>query len=1292
MKSMVTHPRSRGFILLIVIAILGILALMGLGLMTRARDADHLALDTLTRVNSRLLARSGIEHAVRVLLEDPLKTPTPLYRTRQLGPGTRRDGGNLYGVTARDSNGCLHLNDGLAAGRLELGAGYDASAIDPIILTETTFYSAPSCWGPAGQNYVLLSGAGHLAGTVPAQAQLSLNDNQHAILNDQAVGPDLKLVIDHTFAADESSAALILSQEVEIDASAWINLRLRHLLNAYGDAHKFRAELGHPTWRRDDMTAGFPGNYLTPFTGTSTVTGDLTKPMHAFASNGAILTDPEDIQNLSTGLGDRILAARPGLGYSRVDQVAGIVDAWGREFLPETYVGRDGFFERVHLDFTVNALDDDQFSRMVREPVERWFASPDNPTARFKPHYFDTAPPDLKDIFQRHPHSPVNVSATSQEILTAVFYACANVGLTVEGERAFTHNALFVKSPQNNYMRHLAHAQRSLGIAGPVLREPYRENGLDNGAPNRLVSLRDAWALCQGIEFWAESHGPLQMSDDLREALAWFVDNGVNLEKAEPLGVTYSSAPIDGGFFTQDYLYRILPHVLSSVRRVPGWLGAPQPLLSPIATLDGVSIDKPETGTEQNLNSRELDMLLENAGAYGTRSAEDFVFRSIHPKIDFFTRGSFDIVSQGVVSSDGTANPTRHRIRTGFRDALLATTVRTQQALASAKDLLTSPLTRTGPEPQSSPDYPSEHLGSIGLNDRAEPVPSPLPLVFLEFNQTLSQPVGCFFQSDPASDPCVWERSSGIQATDGLQAFESGIDNGSAPFFAARDDATNLSPFNGLSLSSFHNGFVSEDNSRFYRFRDALYWRPYSFQGHAGFIAPGDPVGHSARNGLIHLWFRIPSGQSSTSMVAAEQKFTRTDSTFKTLFHLHLWDRPLPRSGGAQNVVTSIVAGLRFDKNDGRFKIRAHYENTVVPDSPYNANMLNGESPPLPPPAAFDDTLPNAHNTLLIPFPSSYPSHMVTYDAYRALPTTSRYVTRELTLRDIPECGPGTWHRISVGWNVGHGIQPLRDNFWLLLLDKSNLEPGSESSGFYHDTPYPYDHDSSSMPYEPIIPGHGAYQDRNMVLSLGESHVALPDDHASWAWQDGTMPNIDSTNRHIAPGWRLDSCIDDFQFWLKDIPLGFVSPDDTGYLSNALASRYQTSSQPSFKLKATKVVPKHSKLLAMAVRAYEPQDENANYPDVATFMSNGSMYVLPQGEPGPPPASGLASTSRVTFFNGKAVQDIHKFEIMYLNVNPQGNSLSNSSLDNFCEIPWIKELTIYVRPPTPPKFINWNER
>ncbi|MGE4159919.1 MAG: hypothetical protein AB7F75_12575 [Planctomycetota bacterium] len=1149
------------------------------------------------------------------------------------------------------------------------------------------------------------------------------------------------------------------------------NLRLRHLLNSYGDAHRFVEQLGWPVWRRSEWNSGISGQYNTAFVPTSTALGNFGDPTPGLSSVGLPLVMPQQVADSSTGLGDRLIAARPMGGYRDLEQVENLVRLWADSHMT-TAQGREYLVSRVSQDFTVYSAVDTSFARMKREfgkrrkplsrdfklsgrphgstyaPVDAWATS-----NQFLLASMSRGSLDFTDLFTPHPVAPVNLGQASPWVKAAVFWAPINVGYVAEGIRtAFEVLPPFGISAGDTH-NYTSNPERFVGVSEPVFFRPTWENGVATPVTaKKFMSLRDALVTAQAYQEYTNTVAPIRSFDDFREFLEWRSVEGVDYEKVEASTAAKNLHRVNGGRFRQDYAEKTLPHVMSCLRRIPGYLGAPQALLSTYMELDPLMWGP--QGSAANMTT-DWDWLRFHGGTHPVVKVEDFVSRETLPKVMFSPGGICELVSIGEVAYEG-GNQVRSEI-TGHFEVFKWWHGRSQKDFMAITDPgATDSMIRIGPEnPAAASHYPHSFLGVVGLSDTPN-MPTGVPALVHNFSHSLNSDAGPNPVLQPAlDDPTLaWLNSVSnspaptINWFESPTSFRSGLEGPDRPFLDGGNSGCDLSPFNGVSLLSFNHGPAAEPVYRtlttgtlprpvnpLWSFTDSLYWRPAVPGG--GLLNPAVPTGSSAGEGSISLWFRIPSGdrfpgdesdfqwmnvvivepgetqepgnmggagpidprvpglsqeglislgQLGHSPVLFEQNEvdpdpgtlvlvsnrTRTRGAFHMLACLNLWEKaeewhsvrtnpPAISMNPSEGRPVTLQLGYVYDTTlkkgrlIGRYETRNRWLNPAPrPDehSPipafFSATQGYTAWPGVAAPYAGTSNLMSLYNPTL-PFSS--------FDHYRAYDKV-RVATVEIRLKDIPENGPGTWHRVTLAWDCKYSAtEPLK----LVLHDASNIDTQlpvvfRENANATNLAPEPL----SMMPW-----------DSNMTFSLGEAHGRcrlLPDYHPFFSG-DANDPNGEATSgfRNYAalrylPLWRLDSCIDNLRLCLGN--RGDLVED---------AGRFDVSGEPAWTLKPSKVIPAKARIHSVGARIFEPLDENNNFPLVEVSLDHGGT-----GTP--------ATIHCLDRAQGRVTERLHEYlavpvqgaalKLSYRNMNPDGNNLVNDGSDNWAEIPWIMEVSI----------------
>ncbi|MGE4159488.1 MAG: type IV pilin protein [Planctomycetota bacterium] len=701
--------RHRGFVLVIVVAVLGVLAAMAVQLVQKSTEARMLSNLQVGVSKVRLMCRSGLEFGMATQIHRIVggavrgSNGTPLNVVLDPLAGT-----DITRVMIKDFSGCLNPNDGVNAGALELGAQYVANQVDP--------------W-PTGT----------LAAPWPT---------------DQAEIDD-PLVI-----------------------SGIINLRIRALFNAYGDAHRYvsQQDLGWP-----GSSGHAPGTSFT-FTATESAPRGVSIPGRDTA--GLPLVGNNDIAQSSTGLGDRIVAARPAGGYASLSEVTTMINEWGAEHLPSSYLGGQPFFDKVSDDVALDTFEDDTFFRL-REEHGRFEADPLIPPSRqsqirFR-RFLDSDPPDFVNHQKFLPHSValINLNAASDLVKAAVFYAPSNVSYLCEGTAPDQLNTngkfMATKSPRD-----------WIGVGGPSF-DPARmtENGVPDPAhvqPDRLMSLTDALSLAAlygdedvpPVSFpqFSQWLSELRMSGSIPyERASPVVFPSFRLPYITPPNVNPAVVDLAPAYFTPEYVELTLPHIFSCVRRLPGYMGAPCALLSPYLQ-QGENKARPEHQVFQGPC---------------LRSAEDIVFRCHIPKVAFVPHGKVRIRAKGVLSEGS-----RRIMNTLTAEVLLHETriIRSQEDFEhhtvpadTSSSILIGPEPRVPGNTAPHPIPPSPHFGFVGLRDLCEDYPQDSigqARLRLDFNSSLAAVAGSnsnLLPKDSQADPWIIDSLVEEPPADGYPLF-----------------------------------------------------------------------------------------------------------------------------------------------------------------------------------------------------------------------------------------------------------------------------------------------------------------------------------------------------------------------------------------------------------------------------------------------------------------------------------------------------------------------------------------
>jgi len=466
---------------LMVLVLLSALAVLVINLVEVVQVERQLAVDEINKSRSRLLARSGVEYIMaKTSRMDLTKKNTDIDGIElTIGHGTYLRDGDRAEVSAGDSGGKININDGIDAGRLE------------------------------------------------QTKDNSRNPNLHFDFtwqyNSKALNPWPKALTD----APQTTGGVVYQTVtddnlIHVDKSALANLRLRRLLNAYGDVHLFI-----------DKNSGWP----TPATYGSLPTNFEFKS--TAVKNKGISIPGED------GLGDWIISNRPSHGYTGLKEIHALVNSWssqvglGTDSYQDPSRGKyfETFYDSVTKDFTLASYQDTSFKRLRTETAITldvtvasnpynaadsayyWSYQNDHTNPLFHPNFLDQHAIDLTDDLLWSPHSValINLNAASDFVKAAVFYAPVNVSYLCEGavthtQQQFGHGSASVVNTDlanEDYYKELGMGRSSIGVRGPCFKfENMKENGHYLGLvlnekeiqTNRFMSLRDALNLAKYYE------------------------------------------------------------------------------------------------------------------------------------------------------------------------------------------------------------------------------------------------------------------------------------------------------------------------------------------------------------------------------------------------------------------------------------------------------------------------------------------------------------------------------------------------------------------------------------------------------------------------------------------------------------------------------------------------------------------------------------------------------------------------------------------------------------------------
>lgn len=1192
-------PRRRGFILIIVLGLLGLLAVLAVSFSASSRSSRALSSNNRLLAQARLLARSGAEHALRRGVPGNATDLWALARSNTLvingvlasqSPAFQAG----YQAELKDGSGRININDGIAAGRGELGSGYRAGAIDP--------------WPVTGR--------------------------------------------------------------VTPDASGWINLRIRRLLNAYGDSHKFVGDIGLPPW-----TPGSDPNYGTPFMATGTAMGDRFTP---------------DSENM-TGLGDILIANRPDNGYRSLEAVRDMINTWG-----STYLGNDQFFEVAADDLTTFSWEDREFFRFNREFAD-W--SDDVGSGSVAMKFLDSDPPDLDgdDLWIRHPVATINLNASSLHTKASIFASMAQVEYMCEG---------MVLDDLSSYS--MTESPRDSIGRGGVVFGPGRvlENGVDvssHSRKNLFLSMYDALVLAQALNWHADINGPVRDWTDFEKTLADVRAVKRPYERATSgAGTVFPLFFVAGSLaFDQAYVEKTLPHVLSPHRCLPGWLGAPLATLRPYL----------QEGLQGDIPDRE----------HALRSVEDFVYRCHLPKIMFLPGGRQRIVSTGEFGP--ASSPVSARISLNV-EMFSRRSIRSQQDLQGLTDVsATSANVVIGPEPPGVD--PDECLGVVGLNDQPVASQGPRPKsISMSFNGDLQEDglgLDNYPPTNPALDPFAYDgngasppplMATGCSAgppvrSDKTFYQQSQMEDETHSMFVWGEGATNISPFGGLLFSSIAHGPRSVNP-----FADSLYWRPETM---LGAVQPGVTTltshpGATFGQGTINFWWRNPSGYRSNRAV-------------RQMFQLTTWQHERAFfTGPSIKNVTRPYEFLLFLR-DGRVRFKHSHDNPGASEFAGGQRTVYGREVAMPllptpfsnPPAPNPPSQPVSNGSLLSPFilnifqevemtgPPLFGIRMVKvekagphgwadrhalkkfdYNGMAGISVSSvsnqdNNVSSESPAHFLINRPPGSWNRFSAGWDLRNYEGRYDNHYFLsdltaagthaLLTDKNG---GSVLTNLDH-----------------------------MILTFGEQLTGFTTSLLTLnSLGSGNTPSLAGAEPDYLPLYRFNSLIDNI-----DVRFG-----STGGINHASSTglvnprRFFDTHAPTktkrydITLQSEGVVPAveprwvidpdiedKKRILMVGARVYDVPEvaSGHNSPWVELSVEDPGQVLSAGGSSDPGSTEPYMSTSW-SVHEGLQESPTLRLVLTYKATDPTGSLYLN---DYLCDIPWIKEV-FWITAPQEPRILD----
>lgn len=620
--------QCQGFVLLIVLSVLGILAFLAIQIHSSSRLSHLVSGHHLHSTKATLAARSGYEFAV---LETTRNGQSVNLSDHVVTLDQSADNTWVVDcvVSSNSVDGRININDGMAAGRLEIGDDYNPKALDP----------RPRKYG---------------------------------------------------------------STYVSTDISGMVNLRLRRLLNAYGDVHLALNDHG-PSYRTENgLNARF----------SSSAVGQKSDPMPPFNfSTGATFDSVDEIPFQASGLGDRIIASRPIGGFKSVGEIRDVVLGWASDWNLMDEGPQGDFFERIKHDMTIDSYVDMAVSRLKSEIYSYRYGNSQLATD------VTSWPPNFKDNWAPHAVAPININAASFEVLAALFYAPVNVsyigqGFFEDGTDVDTHAV----PPYSNSWTYPRAGRLGLAV-GEISREDVHrlmENGLPQGQANRYMSLKDAMQAADNIiEGRQESDWPRM---HVCEQNLFYKQSMPNEKRAEDR-IEIGTYHIVGTYLNHD-----LHHVLSPLRRMPSFFDAPAAMCS-----------LPYVGSRTSNNK----FLSTN------KTIEDYVQKMQHPKITFRSSGLYEFHIHGRARTRSEIYKKSIRVKVKLFDVK---TYRSQKDFEDITDVVqTSPEVLIGPEWRApkewsglslpEPRSPHAHFGFVGLRDHVDPpAPDWSPQIVMNFD------------------------------------------------------------------------------------------------------------------------------------------------------------------------------------------------------------------------------------------------------------------------------------------------------------------------------------------------------------------------------------------------------------------------------------------------------------------------------------------------------------------------------------------------------------------------------
>lgn len=1255
-----------------VIGVLSIMFVLGLMFHAQARATSILSRDHLNKTRVRMHARSGVEQALVALLGTPLSMQGSVHRWTKSFSDQYNPSGTLVDVSAGDASGRININDGIAAGRLELGDLYQSGALNPFVES--------------------LGGGGS-------------GGEQEEINPDGLVSvPDLKLAWFGSLA--------------EESASAWINLRLRRILNAYGEA--LRLENHNPS------------------------TGIFEFRTFASASRNSAIK----YEFLSTALGDMIIQRRPQSGYGFVGDVKPVINEWAKNVGLQLPPGVRDAYEFVKEDFVVKSFEDTSFYRLKDESPFGVFENQDlsktDDKARVTSVSLTSSYPTMTDLFAPHSVAVINLNHASHRVKTAVFYAPANVSLPTfsAGSRGHSNIGPAGDPPVPEYSHTL---NMQIGIGPPVF-DPSRmtENGQPGMPgktyvqPHRLMSLHDAWTLAEAYEEYPvlTANTPPLNFDEFRSFLRWhhsdYLPNvlGSELERASNDSGGFNDAFTEGSF-QQDYLELILPHIFSGVRRLPRWLGTPQPLLSPLY--------KP------------VQPHPVAAGERGWRTAEDLCLRIPHPKLRFISSGEYEVSSLARVEQSPEVSA-----RIECRISLYQTRIwRTQdqfEDLTNRAYGATSTTVFVGPEltsPYGGFVTPDRSFGAVGLRDDAKnPAFEMLGGLSYQLDGEEKDYTTAYNPpSDPLSDPRIQypfepkplsTSGSGVTLQTSLTASHPQVGKSSS-LFDPPGIARSISPFGGYLLNSNGHGFDGGPV-----FKNSIYWSLSGDDNDDLVKAPLRLFGHASNNvmeagqrlqtGLATLWFQMPTGYPYP-------KGGGTKRGFQCLFNMTVWTPIMPAAGmnafiPQPDIITSdvpvmrpveIKVGLSYVSSDGTYEIIGRFEqaashgidtstrglgfpermNHLLYHSPYKGiagkNGMFSNRPCYTPKWNYQNEFLSC---ITVPFVGGVRSNWKFNTSWPflgipglkqlgasvkggVLPNEvkmeqwtcdqSRVLERRILLKNNPENGPGSWHGLAVGWDL-NPLKSFSENFWIGLRNKSSEKSYSEVNDVWSRDTLGFSH----------VPG-------NMMLSYGTANVFSIGE--AFGRTNETSSIFTAQYEPWYPAWRANTCIDNLRIKFLDYDkdpqtaLSAWNGRDSFYVKDVMVDRFIADGRDKrWVLNCGQIATLDPDLAEGRIMAFDARVYSPKIQDTANFWSPKINLVVWEGLPGQGipvrPSGGAAEEGNSVFY----LPDDSEEDLGTLNLDVFWN-MSQAPRPpqdkNVTMAPWVEEVSVVFLPPGGPSITDW---